>query len=512
MSTEFQPLEKTGVTRTLLILAAAALAFSSFAWWEQDDFYIHLQYVRHLVTRGEWSFTAGTPSYGTTSPLWILAVSVPAALGVPPPLAAKLLSVGFAVGCAFLLLRARDLIRNGAVRAAALVALLADHWLRLAAGSGMEATLASFLTLVLGLALIRGGEASPRCMAYYGALCGLLILARPEFFVLPAILLFAPRSRQPARWLAGAAALLLAVAVVVGPWLAYAIATFGTIEPNTIALKIASGKPPLIPSLGNVIGALRRQASFFGPMYLPGLVAIAAALWLALRGRMPGLRRVPLAAWGLLLFLPAMYFVIQVRGGEAITYRYGAPVLPLLVLLGFMHADALAAGRDDRLVRRLAAAASLWVVAAGFALSCAHLPSLRRSHDYLQDVLVRYGVWLNANTPPTAVVGCYDVGAIAYYSRRPILDLVGLNSPEVIPFHRPDELPHVNAAAIAKFRPDYLVTFAHADTGDMYAGLPVAETLLSGRVEPYRFGGPGAGGPSHTCFVWRLDWSKADSK
>jgi hypothetical protein len=45
-----------------------------------DDGFIHVQYARNLMERGEYSFNAGEPSFGTTSPLWVMAL---AALGKP---------------------------------------------------------------------------------------------------------------------------------------------------------------------------------------------------------------------------------------------------------------------------------------------------------------------------------------------------------------------------------------------------------------------------------------------
>lgn len=491
---------------TLALLAVSILAFCTFAWWEQDDFYIHLQYVRNLLADGEWSYTPGTPSYGTTSPLWILVVSLPGLLGVPLPLAAKGLSIGFAVGCVFLLMRARTLFRHPAIHAAAVLTLLADHWFRLASGSGMEASMTAFLALALGLSLLTQPRPTPLNMAAYGALSGLLILSRPEFFVLPAILLFAPRASSPSAWLKGYAVLLFVLALVVVPWLWYALVHFGSIAPNTIALKIASSaKAPL--TFVNILKALARQVFFFGTMYAPGLLAMAASAIVLLRSRRTIRPALPLAVWGLIFFLPAMYVVIQARGGEGISYRYAAPVLPLLVLAGYRLMDQGLASANRKLVSLAVTASVVWSLGAGVALSIAHTPSLKISRAYLNDTLVSYGRWLNQNTPPTALIGCYDVGAIAYYSRRPVLDLVGLNNPEVIPLIDPNERPRVNRAAIMKYRPDYLVSFAHGDTGQLYDGVPIVETLLTREVQPFRFGSRAQAGESHPCHLWRLDWT-----
>ena len=42
-----------------------------------DDGFIHVQYARNLMTRGEYSFNPGETSFGTTSPLWVMASPPP---------------------------------------------------------------------------------------------------------------------------------------------------------------------------------------------------------------------------------------------------------------------------------------------------------------------------------------------------------------------------------------------------------------------------------------------------
>jgi hypothetical protein len=50
--------------------------------------------------------------------------------------------------------------------------------------------------------------------------------------------------------------------------------------------------------------------------------------------------------------------------------------------------------------------------------------------------MVAVAQWLDRNTQPDALIAAHDIGAIGYFARRPILDLAGLISPEVVPFIR----------------------------------------------------------------------------
>ena len=124
----------------VLILVAAVASFASFLWWQQDDFYIHLQYAVNLSQRGEWSFNAGHPAYGSTSPLWVLLLAAFGVVGADLGLAAKALSVGCAVASVALLLSQQGLFRDRRVAWMCAVSVIANHWYRLSAGTAMEAT------------------------------------------------------------------------------------------------------------------------------------------------------------------------------------------------------------------------------------------------------------------------------------------------------------------------------------------------------------------------------------
>ena len=70
---------------------------------------------------------------------------------------------------------------------------------------------------------------------------------------------------------------------------------------------------------------------------------------------------------------------------------------------------------------------------------------------------VHLGRWVERNLPREARLGLNDVGAIAYFSRREVMDLMGLVTPEIIPYRRGGE------AGVLRFLerqcPDYLIIF-----------------------------------------------------
>jgi len=52
---------------------------------------------------------------------------------------------------------------------------------------------------------------------------------------------------------------------------------------------------------------------------------------------------------------------------------------------------------------------------------------------------VHLGRWVDASVPKTARIAVNDIGAIAYFSRREVIDLMGLVTPEIIPYRRQGE-------------------------------------------------------------------------
>ncbi|MHC4660104.1 MAG: glycosyltransferase family protein [Planctomycetota bacterium] len=57
---------------------------------------------------------------------------------------------------------------------------------------------------------------------------------------------------------------------------------------------------------------------------------------------------------------------------------------------------------------------------------------------YITNQHIVTGRWLSENTEPGEVVATHDIGALAYFSRRPVLDLIGLVEPDMIPYARVD--------------------------------------------------------------------------
>jgi hypothetical protein len=70
---------------------------------------------------------------------------------------------------------------------------------------------------------------------------------------------------------------------------------------------------------------------------------------------------------------------------------------------------------------------------------------------------VSLGRWVEANVPRGARLALNDIGAIAWFSRRPVIDLMGLVTPAIIPYRRQGEAGVIRY--VTETCPDYVIVF-----------------------------------------------------
>jgi hypothetical protein len=381
----------------LRLLAAGAVLATGFVLLDgyiTDDTYIHLRYAENLLAHREFAFNPGEHSYGATSPLWVMGLTLLIGIGVPPLTAAWLLGLICAVA-ALLLFDA--LLTRLPFRALwkfwLLLLMAADAWFLRWARSGMETPLATVVLIALLWPLVaerraggwltadpgRSRWAGPPLWHRYlawGVAAGLAGLTRPEFLLLaplalPWLLWFeyfrasdagGAQGRVRARPIAPALAAGAGWLLIVGPWLAYAQVVFGRITPGTAAAK--SGAIDLVP--GEVFAVVLRAATQLAVVQGPLWVGLGVLVLLALVLRRdpddvlssrardgeepellppPGLwdRPADTGRWSIwlavaLVMIPFTWTVVLV-GGYALKQvwlisRYLSPLTPLVLLAG----------------------------------------------------------------------------------------------------------------------------------------------------------------------------------
>jgi hypothetical protein len=454
---EARSLGRHGLERRdlLLMLAIAALAlirFAAYRFFEPDDLYIYLQFVRNLLGRGELAFNAGEPTFGFTSPLWLFTVSAATAALRDPFLAAKLCSAAASL-TAPLILYALALRLTGRRAVAFLAGLVFawDAWLVRWSMSGLEGGLSAAIPAGSLLLYLRARD---RGREPWGAavLAGLAPLVRPElvgWWLLLAAHHAATSAGGMKRRVLKAGAALLPGAVFTGGFACYALHAFGRALPNT-----AEAKGAILPALVGAVPAALRIVQLLASTSLLELAAWGAGLLLFLKRG--SLRRLVLerdpdgialaAAWSI-----GLVTLYSVRG-VTVYSRYLLMLLPFVVLGGFVTAAPL--WLRGGAWRRAVAAAALIILAQNLLLDrLLILPATRNYQMSEREVNIWIGSWLRDHTNPEAVVAAPDIGAIGYVSGRRILDMNGLVTPRLIPFKREGRV----ADYLALNRPDFVV-------------------------------------------------------
>jgi hypothetical protein len=456
--------EKSGTLRMDLLpgivaLLATGTFLATFLWrcgapgFPLDDAWIHQTYARNLALLGEFSFVPGRPSAGSTAPLWTLLLAPGYRLSLMPFVWTWMLGafslVGAGVAAATL---ARALFPEERTPPLLAALVVAGEWhLVWGAASGMETTLFAAGVLALLAVAVRWGDKPPTpAHAFWGGVgVGLLALVRPEGVLLAGMLGLAllislwRQRRSPA----GRGALMgLGALLILTPYVLLNLRLSNTPFPNTFYAKQQEY------SILYTLPILRRFLRLWPPLLAGTLVMLLPALPWAL----PNPRR-SAQHWLPLVWVAGTWILYAWR--LPVTYQHGRyliPIIPPLLVYG--------AGGLHRLWRE-ATARWAWVLTRAWAASTALVivsflwigaNAFAADVAIINGEMVDVAHWVDANTPSDALVAAHDIGALGYFTQRPLLDLAGLVSPEVIPFIR-DEARLM--AWMQRQDAEYLVTF-----------------------------------------------------
>jgi hypothetical protein len=446
------------------LLAVAALLRLAVAWGDlsvlvrdatPDDAYYYFQIAHQLASGHGPSLDGETPTNGF-HPLWLLLL-LPGAATLSDPLLA--LRVGLTlgallavanVGWVYALLRAVGAHPSAALVAAGAYAI--HPTVILDSVNGLETSLA-VATQGLAIFIFVTLAARPRPIALrgcagLGVAAGLMLLARTDAVVVFAALLAGIVLREGRAWrhgLAGAFVAGSAATLVVLPWLAWNLATFGSVlqvsataipEQLQQAYLASHGSGPAIlweRALEVTLRDLARAGFLYlapSPSGVRRFAAIAAAL-LALQLLAPAGPARRLRQQCLRLAAPAcgILATFLVHTGVRWWTRewYYAPLAFLAALvLGLVldHAQAsarvLAPGRRWPAPALTLGTALLLVAALG-----PHQRErwgLRSVHRVNQ---LEAATWIAQHTEPGARVGSFNAGILSYFGRRTVVNLDG---------------------------------------------------------------------------------------
>ncbi len=388
--------------------------------WTIDDAFITFRYAQNVVDGYGPVYNVGEQVEGYTCFSWMALLAVAGAFGFPPLLAAKIAGMLFVFGTTALVgfwdRKDRSYSRTQSIVAMTLTGTTAAfvQW----GASGMETSMFCFAAVACVytyLGLLDKPELSTSVLL--GLLGSLLVMTRPNGIVLlAAILVHAISNRRlvPPR----AIRVMVGTFVgVYGAYFAWRYSYYGYLLPNTFYAKVGGSGAQINRGVRYVVAAMPA----FGFLVMPIVGA-----WGKKTSSSRGDR--------LLLSFVVVHLVysIAVGGDNFPAHRFLVVLVPFFALLATRGLYALAESNHRRALL-VAVVVGYNFVAGGFDPET----RLRVRRDYVAGHGTIVGHWLKWNVPEDAVVATNSAGALAFYSERVIVDMLGLNDAEIA--HTPVE-------------------------------------------------------------------------
>jgi len=456
----------TWLAGCIIAIESAFFLFPAPVEFPMDDAYIHFVYADNLISHGKLFFSDVTETgIGATSPLWVFLLAGLKLLGMPLPVSAKLMgTIGLVVVCGAVYDLFRPVWKSSFLPLSVFLITISGNliWFSL---SGME----TILFLALGmLSLLAYRRERWKTL---GVLFGLMILTRPEGMILAGATVLVDlwkNRRLRLEWITS-----LSICVVISaPWFIYLYLRMGYVLPSsaigkrftfTVGLDYIASQYPYLATLVQLRALIYpfawlayllvfalggkslpppyvTQGESFGVFnYAPSYWAIAGwllvifpLLWTASRhllGRknwslwIQDSNHAPLmifTVWFLLHNLAYMFFM-PILGTAS---RYGVmnhAALWILLCLGV----AQFSGRPFAM-RFLTGGLVLIALANTFYWNKVYDANL----EHMQEVRIASANFVRDSLSRDELCAVFDIGAVRYFSQRPILDIGGLTSPK----------------------------------------------------------------------------------
>lgn len=448
-----------------LVACAGMFAFLVSAFWGEtyDDVFLAYQYAKNIESGHGFVFNVGEHFLGTPAPLFVLLlVAVHAIL---PFLTIP--HIGTLISCAGLSVTALALYGLGRAGGQRL----------LGAAIGVMAVFNPFTLLVLGgespvyLALVAGAfwALAERRPWLVGILLGLAGMNRTEAIVpIGVILLFRLISERRMPW-----ATIVAILCTVMPWLLYAYWEFGSPLSNSFVAKVsqvASGRRPFPFGLARwMYEVVFGQQPLLMASVIPGVFGFITVMMTPSIFRLVVLWALAQTAAYCCLPIPFYHwYAAQLGILGAILVGFGLIAFPATLrgavipaqerdgwVWGVAHSLCQRIARGRPAVRRILVGT---ILASGCVVAWASSKIVdsydsRWPHSPANELYTKAGRWFAENTSKDARIAYLEIGQIAFYADRYIIDTLGLVTPGVAA-----EVAKRNWLwPIKKYKPDYII-------------------------------------------------------
>jgi len=393
----------------LLLAVTVLIVYSAAIYpWILDDSYISFRYAENLVAGKGLVFNEGERVEGYTNFLWVIVLAIGKLSGIDLVIFSRILGIMFSLGCLILILNSHRFIKEIDHNVSAIaVLILGTNGVFLPWGvSGMEVTLFTFLILltVLYYVSLRENDDARKFLTL-GALCGLIMLVRPEGLLLSAAIvayhLYYRETKRPVIFLLGM------ILLIYLPYLIWRYSYYGYPFPNTFYAKVGL-------SINQVLRGLKYIVKFAIPslmILLPLIDPSAVSGWLRKYRRLV-----------ILPLICSIYTIYNILvGGDSMpALRFFAPIMPIICLLSAMTIRSI--HKRPLIVLYMVGILAYNLAALNFYYITPYI-----KYDRVAEFGTEVGSWLRQHVPADAVIATNTAGSIPYYSGLKTIDMLGLN-------------------------------------------------------------------------------------
>ncbi|MGB9665255.1 MAG: hypothetical protein ACPL25_10120 [Ignavibacteria bacterium] len=441
-----------GISIYYLIYQHSINGFFSFPL---DDPWIHLQFAKNLVEYGSYSyFKDQVVTSGSTSPLYTFLVALLYLVIKNEFILSFVIGIIFFGLVTYFFFKLNKIEFNSDYAALILGILIATQpKLGLISVSGMETTMFIF-SLIASVYFYRSQN-----FLMTGVFSGLSLWTRPEGLILVAVLIFDLilqkkffKTEFSDNFLKEKKILQFIIPIVFLSiaYFAFNYSLSGDIFPNTYKAKLTyyfgsdrinflksdvliyfSSKEFILISVAFLLNLIFIVRDIFKKQYNKSLLYLTFVI----------------------AFILIYYFKLP------FTHRFGRylmPLIPFYLFIAFDGFQRLLIYVQSKSKRDQSKSLNvIYLVFAGVTLifSLYQIPDnaeeIAFTGKYHYDRHIKIAKWIKENTRPDEIIATHDIGAIAFYSDRKIVDMVGLVNPEVI--------EHLNDKNLTSFLKNYFI-------------------------------------------------------
>lgn len=407
-----------------------------------DDPWIHLTFARNLAEYGSFSYYKNEiVTAGSTSPIYTLILAAGFFITKNEMILSYVLGILFFALSAFVFYKlSGDLFdKENWLGISAVLLFVLDRWMNFISVTGMETTL--FILLLIACFYFY----RKRNGVMFGITLGLTFWTRPDAVafigaIIADYIIFlyfkkkSPKENELETFTkqdlikAG-----IAFGVLLAAYFAMNLSLSGSLLPNTYEAKLTYYTPEYRPRsefLKNEVWGYFTESSYVILIvpFIIGFIKIAGDSFKLKYNRF----LLPV------IFIIALVFIYWYKLPYAHRFgRYMMPIIPFYILV-FVYGARIFSVYVYRFLKdkNLANGLNYILIGAAVLYSASSYYKTRELYaEQTHHISIRQvaaAKWIKANTPEGSIIATHDVGAIAYYSDRKIVDVAGLINPEFI--------------------------------------------------------------------------------